>query len=181
SDGYYMAAHIFSYSFIAGRVYVFERDKMLLGQPARMLSANLPTVSGQPQYGFLAADLDSTTPPPAGEAEFIIGPDPVSTGYIDSTRAAVTWGTTPAITLSATTQIPVTPLPLGPCSGRACVPQPSPAATYDYIDDLDDHFMYRLGYRNIGGSPTQESLVATQTGGSTAGGNHDALRWYELR
>jgi len=183
-DGYYMAAHIFSssgYGYLAGRIYAFEREKMLQGLPARLLSANLPAVNGLQQYGMLAADVDSLTPPPAGEAEFVLGPDPYSNDFIDSTRVAVTWGTTPAMTLSATTRIPVTPLPLGNCGGRACVPQPPPAYSYDYLDDIDVHFMYRLAYRNFGGSPVQESIVATQTGGSSVGDVHDVLRWYELR
>jgi len=183
-DGYYMAAHIFSsytYSYLAGRIYAFEREKMLQGLPARLLSANLPAVNSRQQYGMLAADVDSLTPPPAGEAEFVLGPDPYSNDFIDSTRVAVTWGTTPSITLSATTRIPVTPLPLGNCGGRSCVPQPPPASSYDYLDDIDVHFMYRLAYRNFGGSPVQESIVATQTGGSAVGDVHDVLRWYELR
>ena len=78
-DGYYMSAHVFSPSpievpaalpgaFITARVYVFEREKMIDGLPARMQSVDL----GQ-QYGLLAADLDSLTPPPAGAAEFVLG------------------------------------------------------------------------------------------------------------
>jgi IPT/TIG domain len=184
-DGYYMAAHIFSSfsnSYLGGRIYVFEREKMLQGLPARLLSANLPAVSSRQQYGMLAADVDSLTPPPAGEAEFVLGPDPQSNEFIDSTRVAVTWGSTPSITLSPTTRIAVTPLPLSTCGGRSCVPQPPPADSYyDYLDDIDLHFMYRLAYRNFGGAPVQESLVATQTGGSAVGAAHDVLRWYELR
>ena len=182
-DGYYMAAHIFSrsYGYLAGRIYAFEREKMLQGQPARLLSANLPAVNSRQQYGMLAADVDSLTPPPAGEAEFVLGPDPYSNDYIDSTRVAVTWGATPSMTLSPTARIPVTPLPYGNCGGRSCVPQPPPASSYDYLDDIDVHFMYRLAYRNFGGSPAQESIVATQTGGSSVGDVHDVLRWYELR
>src|SRR5204862_2799444 len=37
-DGYYMSAHVFNSagtSYLAGRVYVFERDKMIAGLPAR--------------------------------------------------------------------------------------------------------------------------------------------------
>ena len=183
-DGYYMAAHMFDafgFSYLGGRIFVFEREKMLQGAPARMLKANVPTVGGYQQYGMLAADLDSSVPPPAGEAEFILGPDPTSNGFVDSERLAVTWGTTPSITMSPTVQIPVTPLPMGTCGGRSCVPEPSPASSYDYLDDIDLHFMYRLAYRNFGGSPVQESILATQTGSSSVGGTHDVLRWYEFR
>src|SRR5947208_3631920 len=44
-DGYYMSAHVFNAagtSNVAARIYVFERAQMLLGQPARMQSKDLP-------------------------------------------------------------------------------------------------------------------------------------------
>ena len=184
-DGYYMSAHIYDGSgsfYAAGRIYAFEREKMLNGQPARMLSKDLRQYSGQPQYGFLPADLDSPMPPPPGEAEFVIGPDPVSTSLLDSTRVAVTWGATPAIALTETQISASWGIP--PCvnGGRSCVPQPPPAAGFDYLDSLDQIFMYRLGYRNFGGSPVQESLVANITvPGSASSPPHGAIRWFEFR
>src|SRR5213594_3914405 len=72
-DGYYMSTHVFnatSGTFTTGRLYVFERAQMIAGLPARMQSQDLGA-----EYGFLAADLDSLTPPPAGEAEFVLGPN----------------------------------------------------------------------------------------------------------
>src|ERR1044071_6089499 len=80
-DGYYMSAHVFNSAgtaLVGARVYVFERDKMITGQPARMQSANLTTYGGSFQFGFLPADLDSLTPPPTGEAEFVLGPHPTT-------------------------------------------------------------------------------------------------------
>jgi IPT/TIG domain/Dockerin type I domain len=184
-DGYYMSAHIFggggSY-LSAGRIYVFERDKMLSGQPARMLSADLKKYGGYPQYGFLPADVDSAQPPPPGEAEFVIGPDPISTSLLDSTRVAVTWGTTPSISLTETQINASWGIP--PCLnyGRACVPQPPPATSSAYLDSMDQLFMYRLAYRNFGGSPPQESLVGNITvPGSTSNPAHGAVRWFEFR
>src|SRR3984893_2821873 len=69
-DGYYMSAHAYTAvptdlspvglpvappnAFIQGRIYVFERQKMIDGLPARMQSMDL----GQ-EFGFLPADLDS--------------------------------------------------------------------------------------------------------------------------
>ena len=46
---------------------------------------------------------------------------------------------------------------------RDCVPQPAPALPADYVDNLDFRLMYRLAYRNFGGSPVQESLVGNVT------------------
>jgi Dockerin type I domain len=179
-DGYYMSAHVFNAagtSYLAGRIYAFERDKMILGQPARMVSANL---TGSP-YGFLPADLDSLTPPAVGEAEYVMGPATASTAI--SARVAVTWGATPTIAVTQAT-VPFTAFQNPPCSGtgstRSCVAQPSPATTADYLDNISGHFMYRLAYRNNGTQAApQESIMANITvSGSTA---NDAVRWFEFR
>ena len=97
-DGYYMSTHVFnatSGTFTTGRIYVFERAKMIAGLPARMQSHDLGA-----EYGFLPADLDSLTPPPAGEAEFILGPNFGLTNLTDSFRVAVTWDPTPTMVVT---------------------------------------------------------------------------------
>jgi hypothetical protein len=189
-DGYYMSIHVFNSlgtAQVASRVVVLERDKMLLGQSARMVQADLGKKSNRFQYGFLPADLDSLTPPPAGEAAFVLGPDPSVTNRTDSTRVAVTWGVTPTIALTeATIAVGIT---TAPCvnntaaqDNRDCVPQPSPAVAADYLDNISSHYMYRLAYRNFGGSPVQESLVVSATtGGSASSPSHGAVRWFEFR
>src|SRR5437588_10904617 len=186
-DGYYMTGHVFNAagtSYLAGRVYVFERDKMLTGQPARQVSADLKKYGNRIQYGFLPADLDSLTPPPGGEAAFVLGPDPQFTNRTDSTRVKVTWGATPTIALtSATISVGITSAPcVNNSNGRDCVPQPSPAVGADYLDNLSSHYMHRLAYRNFGGSPLQESLVASATtAGSASTPAHGAVKWMEFR
>ncbi|HVF69977.1 MAG TPA: hypothetical protein VM940_00030 [Chthoniobacterales bacterium] len=191
-DGYYMSAHVFNAagtSYLAGRVYVFERDKMIAGLPARQLQADLAKDGSGIQYGFLPADLDSLTPPPAGEAAFILGPNAQFTNRTDSTRVKVTWGTTPTIALTSAV-ITTTGISSPPCvnntaaqENRDCVPQPSPAVGADYLDNLGSHFMYRLAYRNNGTQAApQESLVASATvpgGASTPA--HGAVKWWEFR
>ena len=158
-DGYYMSAHVFNAAgttYLAGRVYVFERDAMIAGQPARMLKADLAKDGTGIQYGFLPADLDSLTPPPAGEAAFVLGPNAQFTNRTDSTRVKVAWGTTPTITLTSAV-ISTSGISAPPCvnntaaqNNRDCVPQPSPAVGADDLDNLGSHFMYRLAYRNNG-------------------------------
>jgi len=191
-DGYYMSGHVFNASgtaYLAGRIFVFERDQMLKGLPARQLQADLKTYTNKPgfaQFGFLPADLDSLTPPPAGEAAFVIGLHPTTVNKLTSARVAVKWGGAPSIKLTESL-IPET-WGKPPCISdtdagdhRDCVPQPAPATPTDYLDNLDFRLMYRLAYRNFGGSPVQESLVANVT---VAGGNnpkHGAIRWYEFR
>jgi hypothetical protein len=189
-DAYYMTGRVFNPAgtiHITGRVFAFERDKMLQGLPARQLQHDLKKYGGKPQDGMIPADLDSLTPPPAGAAGFVIAPDPVTTNKIDSARVKVTWGANPTITL-VETQIAAL-WDSAPCVNdtaaqdhRDCVPQPSPATPSDYLDNLDFRFMYRLAYRNFGGNPAQESLVTnmTVTGGPSKP-KHGAIRWWEFR
>ena len=160
---------------------------MLTGLPARQLQADLKKYSNKPQYGFLPSDLDSLTPPPAGEAAFVIGPHPTSVNRLASARVAVTWGGAPSIRL--TESLIQETWGKAPCVNdtdagdhRDCVPEPPPATPGDYLDNLSFHLMYRLAYRNFGGNPVQESLVGNVT---VKGGNskpdHGAIRWYKFR
>jgi hypothetical protein len=189
-DGYYMSGHVFNSTgtaFLAGRIFVFEREKMLKGLPARQLQADLRRYANKPQFGFLPSDLDSLTPPPAGEAAFVIGPHPTSTNRLTSARVAVTWGGAPRIRLTESLIAETWGIP--PCVNdtdaqdhRDCVPQPAPATPTDYLDNLDFRLMYRLAYHNFGGNPVQESLVGNVTvKGGNSNPNHGAIRWYEFR
>jgi hypothetical protein len=189
-DGYYMSGHVFNSTgtaFLAGRIFVFEREKMLKGLPARQLQADLRRYANKPQFGFLPSDLDSLTPPPAGEAAFVIGPHPTSTNRLTSARVAVTWGGAPRIRLTESLIAETWGIP--PCVNdtdaqdhRDCVPQPAPATPADYLDNLDFRLMYRLAYHNFGGNPVQESLVGNVTvKGGNSNPNHGAIRWYEFR
>jgi hypothetical protein len=187
-DGYYMTTHVFNpagTAQVAARVHVFERDKMLLGLPARQVQKDLKKDGTAFQYGFVPADLDSLTPPPAGEPSFILGPNGQFTNRTDSTRVAVTWGVTPTITLTEATITTIgiaTPTCVSNTNGRDCVPQPSPAVAADYLDNISFHYMYRLAYRNFGGSPVQESLVVSApTAGSASSPGHGAIKWIEFR
>ena len=194
-DGYYMSTHVFNAvpgeihppvappgAFITGRIYVFERQKMIDGLTARMQMVDL----GQ-EFGFLPADLDSLTPPPSGEAEFVLGPNRLLTNITDSYRVLVTWDPAPTI---ATTRSEIQ-IGIGnaPCvSGanspaRDCVPEPPPAIPTDYLDNLAAHYMYRLAYRNQGTQAVaDESLVVSGlTAGSASTPAHGAVRWFEFR
>jgi hypothetical protein len=180
-DGYYMSAHVFNPAgtFTAGRIYVFERTKMIAGQPARMQSQDLGL-----EYGFLPADLDSLTPPATGEAEFLLGPNFGLTNLTDSFRVAVTWD--PAPTIAVIRSHILGGVGNAPCVGdpntdRACVPEPAPAATTDYLDNIGGHYMYRLAYRNQGtqAAPQERLLVSGPSAGSNA--NHGAAEWFEFR
>jgi hypothetical protein len=191
-DGYYMAAHVFTAGpsglpvavpgvFITARVYAFERDKMINGLPARMQS-----VDYDQEYGLLVADLDSLVLPPAGAAEFVIAPGTALTDTTETSRVKVTWDPAPTIVrIQGATVLQGLGSP--PCvSGqnspaRDCVPQPPPAVPTDYLDNISNHYMYRLAYRNNGTQAApQESLVVS---GPSAGSDstHGAVEWFEFR
>src|SRR4030095_8942538 len=189
-DGYYMTGRIFNASgtaFLAGRIFVFEREQMVKGLPARQLQADLKKYGNKPQDGMLPSDLDSLTPPPAGEAAFVIAPHPTTVNRLTSARVAVTWGGAPRIRL--TEDIIQETWGVPPCVSdtdagdhRDCVPEPAPATPTDYVDNLDFRLMYRLAYRNFGGSPVQESLVGNITvPGGNSNPKHGAIRGYEFR
>src|SRR5262245_17136211 len=188
-DGYYMTGRIFNASgtaFLAGRIFVFEREQMLKGLPARQLQADLKKYGNKPQDGMIPSDLDSLTPPPAGEAAFVIAPHPTTVNRLTSARVAVTWGGAPRIRLTEDVIKETWGVP--PCVSdttadhRDCVPEPAPATPPDYVDNLDARLMYRLAYRNFGGSPLQESLVGNITvPGANSNPKHGAIRWYEFR
>jgi hypothetical protein len=182
-----MTTHVFNAAGtaqVAARVHVFERDKMIAGLAARQVQKDLSKDGSAFQYGFLPADLDSITLPPAGEASFILGPNGQFTNRTDSTRVAVTWGVTPTITTTAaviTTIGIASPTCVGGAANtRRCVPQPSPAATTDYLDHISFHYMYRLAYRNNGTqtSPQESLLVSAPTAG-TGTPAHGAVKWIE--
>src|ERR1043166_803075 len=182
-DGYYMSSHVFNPggTFTTGRIYVFEREKMIAGQPARMQSANLGL-----EYGFLPADLDSLTPPAAGEAEFLLGPNFGLTNLTDSFRVAGVWGAAPALVVTVGPTI-MTGIGNAPCvsgataDGRDCVPQPSPAIGTDYLDNISSHYMYRLAYRNQAtqAAPDESIVMSALTPGTPS--THGAVKWWEFR
>ncbi len=193
-DGYYMSAHVYTAAptdlspiglpvappnaFFQGRIYVFERQKMIDGLPARMQSRDLGT-----EYGFLPADLDSLTPPPAGEAELVLGPNFGLTNITDSFRVQVTWD--PAPTITAIPGSILAGIGNAPCvsntTGRDCVPQPPPAAPTDYLDNLSGHFMYRLAYRNQGTQAAADESLVVSGPSSGSDANHGAVEWFEFR
>ena len=188
-DGYYMAAHVFTAgpievpaavpgAFIEGRVYVFEREKMIRGLPARMVSQELGR-----QVGHLPSDLDSLTPPPVGEAAFMVGPNEGLTNITNTYRVKVTWD--PAPTIALTRGEILEGLGNAACfgSGRMCVPQPSPALAADYLDKISGRYMYRLAYRNQGtqAAPDESLVVSGTSTGSVSVPVHGAVEWFEFR
>ena len=184
-DGYYMTVNQFtnassSGALVGAGVAVFERDKMLSGQAARMVYFDLYSVN--PSFGgMLPSDLDGVTPPPAGAPNYFAEVDDSTwIGPTDALRLwnfHVDWTNTANSTFgingqpnSTLTVADFAPLCLGI---QNCIPQPG---TSQRLDAIADRLMHRLAYRNFG---DHEALVLNHT--VDAGSGRAGIRWYEVR
>jgi PASTA domain-containing protein/List-Bact-rpt repeat protein len=172
-DAYYLTMNVFdpvSQHYLGPMPFAFDRAAMLAGRPtATFVAYTGSNVFTSSSDAMLPADLDGSTPPPAGAPEpFLMSgenslwrvwrfhPDFASPG---SSTFTLGGNLTPA---------PYTEL----CPGtRACIPEPNG----DFLDAIGDRGMFRLAYRNFG---DHESLVGNQTVSSNGVAG---IRWYELR
>jgi hypothetical protein len=192
-DGYYMSANEFptgQETSSGAAAIVYERDKMLAGQPARFVwfdeAAANPT--GGQYIGQLPADADGSRLPPAGEPNvFAEVDDPASippTGTSDPGfdmrlwNFHVDWSNPQASTFGNDGQ-PSATLPVAPFVRPQCVYGYGDCALQkggpQGLDVLGDRLMFRLAYRNFG---DHESLLLNHT---VKADTVDGIRWYEVR
>ncbi len=180
-DGYYMSDNQFNMdnSYGGAGVFVFEREKMLVGDTnATYQYFDLAEVN-ENYFGLLPADLDGP-PPPAGSPNLFAMVDdevlsPVDALYLWEFRVDweqpehSTFGNdgNPNHTNEVASFDSVFPL------DRNTVPQPGVAQR---LDPLGDRLMHRLQYRNFG---EHESLVVCHT--VNVGNSQAGTRYYELR
>jgi Carboxypeptidase regulatory-like domain len=166
-DGYYMSINVFNSTgslFLGPQAFVMDRTNMLAGNAATFqMATNLGSFASP----ILPADLEGSTPPPAG------APDPFvqfpSGGSYTTYRYHVDW-TTPANSTFTSIPSPAAAAFSQACGG--CVPQPGTTST---LDTLADRLMFRLTYRNFG---DHDSLLGSFT---VASGGVTGVRWFELR
>jgi len=175
-DAYYATIRNFSggASFDA---YAWERDQMLVGGPAQAVAFNISALMPT-AWNFLAADIDGTTPPPAGSPQYIAGLEDPRNPASDMIffEMDVNWSNIGSSTLSGPIFVPVSPFDGNVCNfGRNCIDQPQ---TNRGVDAFSDALMHRLAYRNFGG---YQSLVATHTVDVGDFNDHAGVRWYEFR
>ena len=184
-DGYYMTSNEFAggSTFAGAGAFAFERDKMLLGQPARMVFFDLSTVNSA-FGGMLPSDMDGWNLPPAGSPNYFaevdseintpsLGPDALRIWEFH-----VNWAT-PANSKFGLDGQPNAILPVATWNPPQCVRgvgtcPPQLGSPYS-LDVLGDRLMFRLAYRNLG---THESLVANH---SVIADARIGVRWYEVR
>jgi hypothetical protein len=194
-DGYYMMANEFptnSETSAGVGVFAFERSKMLLGQPARVVffdeSQHNPT--GGQYIGMLPGDLDGSSLPAAGspnwfaEVDDPTGIPPQSVGdtgfdlrmwafHVDWTNPAnSTFGNNGAP--NTTQQVAQFVRPQCVYGYGDCAPQKGGP---QQLDVLGDRLMFRMPYRKLNNNTASILLNhSVQTPDGKVG-----IRWYEVR
>jgi len=196
TDAYYMTANNFTYpggSYSGSQVCAFDRTNMLAGSTASAVCFTFGSNTDGSHFAMLPVDFEGSIPPPANSAAYILNGDwfnlnnpPYSLkirrfkpDFVTPVNSTITDGqggaTDSAITLPFDNSV------IGACndSGGACVQQPS---TTRKLDTLSMRPMYRLAYRNLGGTGTnRESLVFTQSIGKSANTAFAGIQLLEIR
>ena len=165
-DAYYETFNMFdtSNNFVGADACAYDRNAMLNGTAATQICFQQNTSVG----GLLPADLDGTTPPPAGSPHYMLF---FGANNLNLFRFRADFATPSNSTFVGPTVINVAAFsPL--CGGGTCVQQPG---TTTQLDSLGDRLMCRLAYRNLG---THESMVVNHSVATSSGGG---VRWYEIQ
>ena len=168
-DGYYVTYNIFNGNTFSGaKACALDRNAMLAGAAATQQCFQL-----SPSYGgLLPADLDGTTPPPAGTPNLLMN---YGSGVLNLWKFKVDFVNAANTTFTGPTAIPVAAFSPACSGGGACIPQPG---TSNKLDSLADRLMNRLAYRNRAGT---QSLVVNHS--VTVGSKRNSVtsvRWYEI-
>ncbi len=165
-DAYYETFNMFdsSSNFVGANLCAYDRTNMLAGNAATQQCFQLSSAYG----GVLPADVDGTTPPPAGAPNYLIN---YGTNSLNMWQFHVDWTTPANSTLTGPTNIAVSSFAPA-CGGGTCIKQPG---TTRKLDSLADRMMFRLAYRNFG---DHEALVASH---SVTVNTYTGVRWYEIR
>jgi hypothetical protein len=192
SDALYIATREFRGSpsgpFAGVGAYAINLSQIIAGVPNPTMISFLAPPGAQPYNigdGLLPADLDGTTPPPAGSPNFYLGSMDNGGPYGAPQDALTFWKyhadfVVPAnSTFTLTSTLPVaafdSQFPCGAPGSRACIPQPGTSVKIDHLG-YRQRPLWRLAYRNFG---THESLVTNQS--VEAAPNISGIRWYEIR
>lgn len=175
-------------------VCALDRTNMLVNG-----TANSPICFEQPSpvgtavylgHSLIPADVEGTTPPPAGRDEFFTSiENPVLDGKTTTSTTFnlwdfhVDWTNPSSSTFTRTVMSEAAYRPgcyaAGSPSNTICVPEPSTATTGNSVDSVGDRFMPRMSYRNFGSYESFLVSHTVQVGISPS--KQTGIRWYELR
>ena len=176
-DGYYVTANIGS----SNRLFVVEREKMLLGQAAQFQAFPLPGIvtSGfySPQvFSALGTDLPQTPATVVYQQDDSWGG--VATDHLKLWSVTVDWATPANSSITSAAQIPVTPFN-GVFNGGSFSNLPQPFGSTVLIDALQATVMNQAQLRKF---DTYNSAVFNfVVRVNASGANQAGIRWYELR
>ena len=147
----------------------YDRNAMLAGNTA----AQICFMTGK--FSLLPADLDGTTPPPAGAPEHYVDLGN-TTNQLQEFDFHVDFSNPKNSSFTGPNDIAV-PNFGEACGGFAnCVPQPGGG---EQLEVLGDRLLFRLAYRNFG---DHEAMVVAHSVAPGHGSSAlSAMRWYELR
>ncbi|MCX6033320.1 MAG: hypothetical protein NT169_29065 [Chloroflexi bacterium] len=171
-DGYYMSVNWFvnASSYGGPRPYVFDRAKMLAGQPASFQTTS--AALGSSVNPIMPSDIDGATLPPSGQPNVFLGFGSTLNLYKFAvnwtTPSSTTWTKSASVTSAGFTQLCGTT--------RNCIAQ---QGTSQKLDGIGDRLMNRLVYRNMG---TYQSLLASfNVNAGTKAKARAGVRWLEIR
>jgi len=169
-DAYYISYNMFNGGFVGAEVCAIDRAKLLTGEAPTEQCRTDASGAGTLQ----PATIDGSTPPPPGQAEWLVALSATEANALAYWRFHVDWTNPANTTFTGPTNLAVQPFSQ-PCVGYtrlACIPQ---AETSTKLASLGDRLMYRLAYRNLGGHEAMVVDHAVTTSGGVG------MRWYELR
>jgi hypothetical protein len=175
SNGYYMSANS-----PATNCAVFNRDKMLLGDPtAEVVKMTFPDVPDAGFKSFIPAYAEGEIEPEMNEPCYFFAVQDnsfpgVSTDHIKIFRADIDWDIPEDATLTISQSIDTAPFNTTFSGTNADVPQKT---TLQKLDPITSIFMYRAQYRRFNDYNT---IVLCQTV-DVDDTDRAAIRWYELR
>ena len=188
-DAYYMSVNEFSNNttFNGVRVYAFDRNSMINGNPANTVAFSVLPADLGDQYSFVPSSFRTGSPPPAGRPNMFMDVNSSTTAgtvetqvfvrrfHVDfATPANSTFGADPVhhapdgiVTVNGFVDAFTTTTLIVPQNG-----------TTRLLDTLGDKLMYPLVYQNRNGT---ESIYADQTVNNNQGGTGPtAIRWYQF-
>jgi Abnormal spindle-like microcephaly-assoc'd, ASPM-SPD-2-Hydin len=198
ADAYYVAIDLndmnLSYREVGILVCALDRTNMLVNGTANTpICFEQPTPVGTSVYlahSLIPAEVEGTTPPPAGRDEFLTSiQNPVIDDKTTTSTTFNLWDfhvdwTNPSnstFTQSSLSEAAYRPGCYAPGSpaNTVCVPESTTSVTGNTIDSVGDRFMPRMSYRNFGSYESFLVSHTVQVGTGTS--KQTGVRWYELR
>ena len=164
-DGYYTTFNFFLDGFIGSGVAVFEREKMLAGDPdAQMVFFGY----FEDKFSLQPSDIDGDVLPPDGTPNFVATVNTFGSRQFEIYECKIDWENPGNSTYELSTSLD--PGYFDP--GENGIPQPN---TNNRLDALSMMLMYRLAYRNFGGHQTMVANHSVKVDG------YYGIKWYEFR